>query len=145
MKWSDKQKLILASMHAEDNAVEYLGDFSPEVAFVVARNVEAKLAAKWEAEQEEMIRRGDPREVFNITARDKKDLTYAVARIPPGARSDPAAEQHLIDLLAKLPPDRAWWVAHLVAKHEEREYEFSKFQTTAHGTAIRAALPHAVT
>ena len=90
---------------------------------VVARNVEKTLAITWEAEQEEMIRRGDPREVLCMTDRDKRNLDDAVARIPPDAQSDAAAEQHVIRLLANLSPDGAWWVAHLVADFEEAKIE----------------------
>ena len=122
-KESHEMKKLVARIRAEYDAMEYLSKFPPEVAFVVARNVEKTLAIKWEAEQEEMIRRGDPREVLCMTERDKRNLDDAVARIPPNAQSDAAAEQHVIRMLANLSPDWAWWVAHLVADFEEAKFE----------------------
>jgi hypothetical protein len=92
--------------------------------------VEKTLAIRWEAEQEEMVRRGDPREVLCMTDRDERNLDHAVARIPPDAQSDAAAEQHVIRLLANLSPDGAWWVAHLVADFEEAKFESSKPSST---------------
>jgi hypothetical protein len=43
---------------AEDEAVQYLGKYSPEVALAVARNVEEELAIKWKREQREVMSRG---------------------------------------------------------------------------------------
>jgi hypothetical protein len=129
-KESREMKKLAARIRAEDDAVRYLGKFPPEVAFVIARNVEKTLAIKWDAEQEEMIRRGDPREVLCMTDTDKRNLDHAVARIPPDIQSDAAAEQHVIRLLAKLSPDGAWWVAHLVADYEKSKYERSKRSPT---------------
>ena len=66
-------KKLAARIRAEDDAVGYLGNFPPEVAFVIARNVEKTLAIRWETEQEEMVRRGDPREVARTTGRRRRD------------------------------------------------------------------------
>jgi hypothetical protein len=88
------------------------------------------LAIWWEAEQEDMIRRGDPRKVLCMTEGDKRNLDHAVARVPPDIRSDAAAEEHVIRLLANLSPDEAWWVAHLVADFEEAKLESSKPSST---------------
>jgi hypothetical protein len=104
------------------------------------RNVERTLAIRWEAEQEEMIRRGDPREVLCMTDRDRQDLNYAVARIPSDVQTDAAAEQHVIHLLGKLSLDCAWWVAHLVAKYEEVKVERSKRSSTDPDRTIADAL-----
>lgn len=128
-KESREMKKLGARIRAEDDAVRYLGKLSPEVAFVVSRNVEMTLAGRWEVEQEEMIQRGDPREVLCMTDRDKRNLNYAVARMP-NVRTDVAAEQHVIRLLANLSPDGAWWVAHLVADFEEAKFESSKLSST---------------
>ena len=128
-KGSSSKESLVARIRAEDDAVRYLGKFSPEVAFVVSRNVEMTLAGRWEVEQEEMIRRGDPREVLCMTDRDKRNLNYAVARMP-NVRTDVAAEHHVIRLLANLSPDCAWWVAHLVADYEEAKFESSKLSST---------------
>jgi hypothetical protein len=129
-KESREMKKLFARIRAEDDAVSYLGKFPPEVAFVTARNVEKTLAIRWEAEQEQMIRRGDPREVACMTGRHKRELDYAIAQMPPDVQSDAAAEQHVIRLLANLSPDWAWWVAHLVADYEEAKFERSKRSST---------------
>ena len=129
-KGSSSKESLVARIRAEYDAVEYLSKLPPGVALVVARNVEKTLAITWEAEQEEMIRRGDPREVLCMTDRDKRNLDDAVARIPPDAQSDAAAEQHVIRLLANLSLDCAWWVAHLVSDFEEAKFESSKLSST---------------
>ena len=129
-KESREMKKLAARIRGEDDAVGYLGKFPAEVAFVIARNVEKTLAIRWETEQEEMVRRGDPREVACMTGMDKRELDYAIARIPPDVQSDAAAEQHVIRLLANLSPDWAWWVAHLVADYEEAKFERSKPSST---------------
>ena len=59
-----REKLLLAAMRAEDDAVAYLHKFDPAVAFATACSVERTLAIEWEAEQEEMRRRRDPRKVM---------------------------------------------------------------------------------
>ena len=59
-----REKLLLAAMRAEDEAVAHLHSFDPAVAFATACSVEQALAIRWEAEQEEMRRRGDPRKVM---------------------------------------------------------------------------------
>ena len=129
-KGSFSKESLVARVRAEYDAMQYLSKFHPKFAFIVARNVEKSLAIRWEAEQEEMIRRGDPREVLCMTERDKRNLDHAVARIPPNIQSDWAAEQHVIRLLAYLSPDGAWWVAHLVADFEEAKFENSKLSST---------------
>src|SRR5271169_328713 len=129
-KGSSSKESPISRIRVEFDAMEYLSKFPPEVAFLVARNVEKRLTIRWEAEQEEMIRRGDPREVLCMTERDKRNLDHAVARVPPDIQSDAAAEQHVIRLLAKLSPDEAWWVAHLVADFEEAKFESLKLSST---------------
>jgi hypothetical protein len=120
-KFQERDKLLCAAMRAEDDAVRYLDKFTPEVASVVARNVEMTLANRWEREQAEMIRRRDPREVAAITEEHKQERNWLMARIPPNARSDAAAERYVIQLLSKLPPDDAWWAAFKVARYQAFE------------------------
>ena len=105
-------------MRAEDDAVEYLHKFDPVVAFATACSVEQALAIKWEAEQEEMRRRRDPRKVMCISAGRVRELDVALASLPHGVHPDPAAERHLLQIVKDLPPDRAWWVAHLVVRYQ---------------------------
>jgi hypothetical protein len=107
---------LFARLEAEDRAVEYLGELPPNVALTTALSVERALAIRWQGEQCEMIRRRDPREVIPILPRDMQKLHAALAAIPSGVRSDGATEQRVIARLAGLPPDRAWWIAHIVAE-----------------------------
>jgi hypothetical protein len=129
-KKDSSSKKSPSSIRVEFDAMGYLSKFPPEVALVVARKVERMLAISWEAEQEEMIRRGDPRKVLCMTDGDKRDLDDAVARVPPDIQSNAAAEEHVIRLLANLSPDEAWWVAHLVADFEEAKFANSKLSST---------------
>ena len=116
---SRKMDELFARLEAEDRAVEYLGELPPKVALATALSVELLLAIRWEEEQCEMIRRGDPGEVVRITPDDMRMLHTALAAIPPGV-TDGAAQQRVIGLLAGLPPDRAWWIAHIVAKWADK-------------------------
>lgn len=108
----------IARCEAQDRVVVYLGKLPRQVALATALKVELLLATRWEEEQSEMLRRNDPREVVQIYPEDFKEIDRAFAKIPPDINSDAAAEKHAIDLLAKFPRDRAWWIARLVVTHE---------------------------
>src|ERR1035437_3553711 len=105
---------VFARLEAEDRAVVYLGKLPPQVALATALSVELSLATSWEEEQNERFLQ--PREVVGIMPSDMQQLNAALDKIPPNIRSEAAAEQHVFDLLADFPPDRAWRVAHKVAK-----------------------------
>ena len=113
-----RERLWCASMRAEDDAVEFLHKLDPAVALATARSVERKLAIKWETKQEEMRRRRDPRKVMCISRTRVRELDFALASLPQGVQPNPAAERHLLQMLKDLPPDRAWWVAHLVVRYQ---------------------------
>ena len=98
--------------------VAYLHKFDPAVAFATACSVERTLGIKWEAEQEEMRRRRDPRKVMEISSTRVRELNVALARLPQGVHPDPAAERHLLQIFEGLPPDRAWWVSHRVVRYQ---------------------------
>jgi hypothetical protein len=121
-----REKLLYAAIHAEDEAVEYLHKFDPAVASATACSVDQTLAIKWETKQEEMRRRRDPRKVMCITDRRWSELYSALARVPPGVHSDAAAEHHLLQILKGLPPDRAWWVSHLVVRYQDAQFRRSQ-------------------
>jgi hypothetical protein len=125
-----REKLLLAPMRAEDDAVAYLHKLDPAVALATACSVEQTLAIKWEAEQEEMRRRRNPRKVMCLTDRQRGELDSAIARVPPGVHPDPAAEHLLLQILKDLPPDRAWWVSHLVVRYENHQFQLSKSRST---------------
>ena len=76
------------------------------------------LATMWEAEQNEMLRRDDPREVVQIYPEDFEKIERAFAKTPTGIQSAADAQKHVIAMLAKFPPDRAWWIARTVVMHE---------------------------
>ena len=89
-----RERLLLAAMRAEDDAVEYLHKFDPAVAFATACSVEQALAIDWEAEQEKMRRRRDPRKVMEISSTRVRELNVALARLPQGVHPDIAAVHH---------------------------------------------------
>ena len=68
-----RERLLHASLRAEDAAVAYLHEFDPAVAFATACSVERTLAIEWEAQQEEMRRRCDPRKVMEISSARVRD------------------------------------------------------------------------
>jgi hypothetical protein len=121
-----RERLWRASLRAEDAAIAYLHDFDPAVAFATACSVERTLGIKWEAEQEEMRRRRDPRKVMEISSTRVRELDVALARLPQGVRPDPAAERHLLQIFKGLPPDRAWWVARTVVRYQDAQFDRSQ-------------------
>jgi hypothetical protein len=121
-----REKLLLAAMRAEDAAVAYLHKLDPAVALATACSVEQTLAIKWEAEQEEMRRRRDPRKVMCISSTRVRELDVAFARLPQGVYPDAAAEHQLLQILKDLPPDRAWWVSHLVLRYQDVQFQRSQ-------------------
>jgi hypothetical protein len=121
-----------ARAEAEDRAVSFLCDdkWSPQVAAAIAIRVEFFLAATWEAEQEQR-RWDDPREVVAIERHEMQEVRNAFARTRPGM-SDVVAERHVVDLLTKFPPDRAWWIARKVREYMVGRAKFApKSQASA--------------
>src|SRR6476620_11587387 len=94
-----RERLWRASMRAEDEVVAHLHSFHPAVAFATACSVEQALAIRWEAEQEEMRRRRDPRKVMEISSTRVRELNVTLARLPQGVHPDIAAEQELLQIL----------------------------------------------
>ena len=121
-----RERLWHASLRAEDAAVAYLHKFDPAVAFATACCVEQALAIDWEAEQEEMRRRRDPRKVKVISSSRVRELDVALASLPQGVHPDIAAEQQLLQILKDLPRDRAWWVARTVVRYQDAQFDRSQ-------------------
>jgi hypothetical protein len=121
-----RERLWHASLRAEDDAVEYLHKLDPAVAFATACSVEQALAIDWEAEQEKMRRRRDPRKVMEISSTRVRELNVALARLPQGVIPDIGAEQQLLQILKDLPPDRAWWVSHKVVRYQDAQFRMSQ-------------------
>jgi hypothetical protein len=124
-----RERLWHTSLCAEDAAVAYLHDFDPAVAFATACSVEQALAIEWEAEQEEMRRRRDPRKVMEISSTRVRELNVTLARLPQGVHPDIAAEQQLLQILKGLPRDRAWWVARTVVRYQDAQFQMSQLST----------------
>ena len=116
---SKQVELLYAAARAEDEAVACVHELDPAVALATACSVEQTLAIIWEAEQEEMRRRRDPRKVMCISRTRVRELDVALASLPHGVHPDPAAERYLLQIMKDLPPDRAWWVAHLVVRYAQ--------------------------
>jgi hypothetical protein len=131
-----REKLLLGAMSAEDEAVAHLHKFDPAVAFATACSVERTLAIKWETKQEEMRRRRDARKVMPISDTRLSELHYALARLP--FHPDADAERHLLQILKDLPPDRAWWVSHLVMRYQDVQFQRSQLPP---GREYRADVP----
>jgi len=120
---SQRERIWGASMRAEDDSIAHLHQFDPAVAFATACVVERTLAVAWEAEQEEMRRRRDPRKVMEIGSTRVQELDVAIAGLPQGVHPDPAAERHLLQILKDLPPDRAWWIARTVVRYQNGQFQ----------------------
>jgi hypothetical protein len=138
-----RERLLYASIRAEDEAVEYIHKFDPAVALATACSVEQALAIDWEAEQEEMRRRRDPRKVKVISSTRVRELDVVLASLPQGVHPDIAAEQQLLQILKDLPPDRAWWVAHTVVRYEDHRFQMSQFSSSERrlDQDIKTAIP----
>jgi hypothetical protein len=121
-----RERLWRASMRAEDAAVAYLHKFDPAVALATACSVEQALAIDWEAEQEKMRRRRDPRKVMCLTGKQRGELDSAIARVPQRVYPDTAVEHQLLQILKDLPPDRAWWVSHTVVRYQDVQFQMSQ-------------------
>ena len=61
-----------------------------------------------------------------ISAGRVRELDVALASLPHGVHPDPAAECHLLQILQDLPPDRAWWVSHLVVRYQDAQFQMSQ-------------------
>ena len=118
----ERERLWHASLRAEDDSVAHLHQFDPAVAFATACAVERTLAIKWEAEQEKMRRRRDPRKVMEIGSTRVRELDVALAHLPQGVHPDIAAEQQLLQILKDLPRDRAWWVSHKIVRYQDAQF-----------------------
>ena len=101
-----------------ERAFRFLVDnFALDTALAAAVSVEYRLAAEWEAEQEEMRARRDPYTVFEISVEGMAQAQKAFDNLPPG--QDARAEQYVLNLLAQFPVDQAWLTAHRVREEIE--------------------------
>src|SRR5437016_14600880 len=107
---------VIRRADAEDRALRYLNRFSHQVAAEIAMRAMCTLAFRWKAQQDEMIRRQDPRKMICISDTEMQSVRRLLATVPQGTPSEVVAEQHIIGLLAEFQPDRAWWSSHHLAR-----------------------------
>ena len=114
----EKRKMdeVVRRADAEDRALRYLGKFSNQIAAEIAMRAMCTLAIRWKAQQDEMIRRQDPRKMICISDTEMQSVRRLLATVPQGTPSEVVAEQHIIGLLAEFQPDRAWWSSHHIAR-----------------------------
>jgi hypothetical protein len=116
-KRQQEQDRILERLAAEDRAVDYLcTNFARETAAVIATRVECSLAEKWEAEQEEMRWRRDPRKVFQISKEEVQEVRSAFSKIAL-ATTNSEAEQRVYELLKNFHSDEAWFIVKKAARY----------------------------
>jgi hypothetical protein len=116
MGLSSNTKAVFKEMEAEDRAVERLAHLPRQLQIVTVIKVAVDLAAAWEREKAEMLRRGDPRPVYLSTAEERFWLSSAATRYCEDMswQSCPAAK--VKDELSGLPADAAAFVAYKVAR-----------------------------
>jgi hypothetical protein len=115
MALSSNTKAVFKEMEAEDRAVERLSHLPRELQMVTITKAAIELAAAWECEKSEMLRRGDPRRVYLSSAEERNWLHSAATRYgeDPNWQSCPAAE--IKHELSGLPADAAAFVAYRIA------------------------------
>ena len=115
---------IFQEMEAEDRAVGRLWNLPPKVAAATAVKAAVELAAAWECEMSEMLRRDDPRPVYLSTAEERYWLHSEATKYgeDPIWQSCPAAE--IIHELSVLPADAAAFVAYKIAQFVVRRSKY---------------------
>lgn len=97
----------------EDSAVKFLWDKLPRAAASIAVTAARLETQRWEIEKSEMLKRDDPRPVWQF---GPKRLDFLELNTPPSGVSDIRAVAHLFSLFASLPADSAALVSIIVAE-----------------------------
>ena len=105
----------IARCEAEDSVVRLL-DGDRELAAIQAVKLYELTAGLWEMEQNAMLHRDDPREVYPITTEDDCWRGFAVARCSQDPRWHTCSTWSLLAVLASLPPDAAALTADSIAR-----------------------------
>jgi hypothetical protein len=117
---------LAAEFEAEDCGINYLATLPNEVAVITSVKVTWILEKLWEVEREAMIFRGDPRYVYDSTAKARGWLTSAVAACSKNPLWRSCSVEQFQGLFTQLPPDVAAFIAYRVARYVCRREDWSK-------------------
>jgi len=109
----DDLSALMAGFEAENRAINFLSGKPPSTAVAVAETAARLEIQRWEIERAEMLKRADPRPVYQIYTRDKEFLDRNTS---PFCIFDIRAVAHLLSIYATLMPDDAAVVSVAVAK-----------------------------
>jgi len=111
-KINNELSALMAESEAEDRAINFLSDKPPSTAVSVAVTAARLEIQRWEIERAEMLKRADPRPVYQISIRNKEFLDRNTS---PFCIFDIRAVGHLLSIYATLMPDDAAVVSLAVA------------------------------
>jgi len=111
--WKDDISALMVEFEVEDHAISFLCDQPPSTAVSLAVTAARLEIQRWEIERAEMLKRADPRPVYQIYTRDKEFLDRNTS---PFCIFDIRAVAHLLSIYATLMPDDAAVVSVAVAK-----------------------------
>jgi hypothetical protein len=109
-------KAVLKGWESEERVIERLAHLPRQLETVTAIKAAVELAAAWECNKSEVLRRGDPRPVYLNTPEERYWLQSAAAKygVHPNWPSCPVAE--IKHELSGLPADAAAFVAYRIAR-----------------------------
>jgi hypothetical protein len=116
MRMSTRRKLALAVIETEERAIEFLATLPHKVAATTAVKAAVELTGAWEIERREMIRRDDPRPVYDLTRHELTSLYSLAANYCQEPEWDVCPADKLRHFLTCLPPDAAAFKAHQVVR-----------------------------
>ena len=102
--WKDDIDALMVECEVEDHAIGFLWDLPPSTAVSLAVTAARLETQRWEIERSEMLKRDDPRPVYQIYSRHKELLDRNTA---PFCIFDIRAVAHLLSIFARLPADAA--------------------------------------
>ena len=106
--WKDDISALMVEFEVEDHAIGFLWDLPPSTAVSLAVTAARLEIQRWEIERSEMLKRNDPRPVYQIYSRDKEFLDRNTS---PLSIFDIRAVAHLLSFFARLPADAAAWTS----------------------------------
>lgn len=108
---------VANELDAESRAVTFLNNLPDNVRIITALRAADVLAKRWVAEKELMVRRNDPRKVYDSTAQERWWLRAALTIYSQHPTWNSCADAPLLGYFADLPPDAAAEVALKVARY----------------------------
>ena len=116
--WTNRATLeALAEMEVEDRAIRHLGSLPHKMAEVTAIKAALDLAANFEIEAREMLRRNDPRPVYKSTEDARSWLRSVTAMYHQDPLWHAPVDPKYRNLFADLYSDAAAFVAYNVARY----------------------------